>query len=70
VETDWTGTARKVRGRGVARALKCETVMQAISFGVKTVRTDNDGENAPILHLNASMGYTRLKDQIQLMKPA
>jgi RimJ/RimL family protein N-acetyltransferase len=70
VETDWTGTARKVRGRGVARALKCETVMQAIALGVGRVRTDNDGENAPILHLNASMGYTRLKDMIQLMKPA
>jgi RimJ/RimL family protein N-acetyltransferase len=70
VETDWTGTARKVRGRGVARALKCETVMQAIALGVPRVRTDNDGENAPILHLNASMGYTRLKDGIQLMKPA
>jgi GNAT superfamily N-acetyltransferase len=70
VQTDWTGTARKVRGRGVARALKCETVMQAIALGVPRVRTDNDGENAPILHLNASMGYTRLKDQIQLMKPA
>jgi hypothetical protein len=27
VWTDWTGTARKVRGRGVARALKLETVM-------------------------------------------
>jgi RimJ/RimL family protein N-acetyltransferase len=70
VETDWTGTARKVRGRGVARALKCETVMQAIALGVDRVRTDNDGENAPILHLNASMGYTRLKDMIQLLKPA
>jgi len=70
VVTDWTGTARKVRGRGVARALKVETVMQAMALGVDRVRTDNDGENAPILHLNASMGYTRLKDQIQLMKPA
>ena len=70
VETDWTGTARRVRGRGVARALKCETVMQAIALGVDRVRTDNDGENAPILHLNASMGYTRLKDMIQLMKAA
>jgi GNAT superfamily N-acetyltransferase len=70
VQTDWTGTARKARGRGVARALKCETVMQAIALGVDKVRTDNDGENAPILHINASMGYTRRKDQIQLMKPA
>jgi len=70
VETDWTGTARTVRGRGVARALKVETVMQAIVLGVDRVRTDNDGENAPILHLNESMGYRRLKDMIQLMKPA
>lgn len=70
VQTDWTGTARKVRGRGVARALKCETVMQAIALGVDRVRTDNDGENAPILHLNASMGYTRRKDMIQLLKDA
>jgi len=44
--------------------------MQAIALGVTSVRTDNDGENAPILHLNASMGYTRLKDQIQLMRSA
>jgi GNAT superfamily N-acetyltransferase len=70
VVTDWTATARKVRGRGVARALKIETVMQAIVLGVDRVRTDNDGENAPILHINESMGYKRLKDQIQLMKPA
>src|SRR3989442_807513 len=28
VWTDWTGTARRVRGRGVARALKLETLMQ------------------------------------------
>ena len=56
--------------RGVARALKIETVMQAIVLGVDRVRTDNDGENAPILHINESMGYKRLKDQIQLMKQA
>src|SRR5206468_8920069 len=30
VNTEWTATARSVRGRGVARALKCETVAQAI----------------------------------------
>ncbi len=70
VSTDWTGTARAVRGRGVARALKCETLMQAIALGVDRVRTDNDGENAPILHLNETMGYRRRADMIQLMKPA
>ena len=68
VVTDWTGTARKVRGRGVARALKCETLMQAIALGVDRVRTDNDSANAPILHINASMGYRRRPDAIQLLK--
>jgi GNAT superfamily N-acetyltransferase len=70
VWTDWTGTARKVRGRGVARALKLETVMQAIALGVKRVRTENDGENAPILHLNERMGYARIPGWIQFLKDA
>ena len=70
VWTDWTATARKVRGRGVARALKLETVMQAIALGVKRVRTENDGENAPILHLNERMGYARIPGWIQFLKDA
>jgi GNAT superfamily N-acetyltransferase len=57
VGTEWTATARSVRGRGVARALKCETVAQAIALGVDRVRTGNDAANAPILHLNETMGY-------------
>lgn len=59
-----------VRGKGVARALKCETVMQAIALGVTRVRTDNDGQNAPILHINETMGYRRRPDMIQLMRAA
>jgi len=70
VWTDWTGTARKVRGRGVARALKLETVTQAIALGVKSVRTENDGENAPILHLNEQMGYVRIPGWVQHLKDA
>ena len=70
VWTDYTGTSRAVRGRGIARALKCETVTQAMDLGVGRVRTNNDGENAPILHLNEEMGYTRIPGHIQLLKPA
>jgi GNAT superfamily N-acetyltransferase len=70
VWTDYTGTSRAVRGRGIARALKCETVTQAIELGVARVRTNNDGQNAPILHLNEEMGYTRIPGYIQLLKPA
>lgn len=68
VQTDWTGMARKARGRGIARALKCETLLQAISLGVDRVRTDNDSTNTPILHINETMGYTRRPDMIQLLK--
>ncbi len=68
VWTDYTGTSRAVRGRGAARALKCETVAQAIALGVKYVRTNNDGENKPILHLNEEMGYGRIPGHIQLLK--
>ena len=68
VQTDWTGTARKVRGRGVARALKCETLMQAIALGVDRVRTDNDSANVPILHINETMGYRRRPDMVQYLK--
>lgn len=67
VSTDWTATARSVRGMGVARALKCETVMQAIALGVDRVRTDNDSQNAPILHINADMGYRARPEGIQLV---
>ncbi|HKY52139.1 MAG TPA: GNAT family N-acetyltransferase [Candidatus Limnocylindria bacterium] len=70
VWTDWTGTARKVRGRGVARALKLETVMQAIALGVPRVRTENDGQNAPILHLNEQMGYMRIPGWVQYLRTA
>jgi hypothetical protein len=68
--TDYTGTARAARGRGTARALKCETVMQAIALGATHVRTNNDGQNKPILHLNEEMGYRRIPGNILLLKPA
>ena len=68
VGTEWTATARRVRGRGIARALKCETVVQAIALGVDRVRTGNDGANDPILHINESMGYRRWVDGISFLK--
>src|SRR6202007_1658986 len=70
VSTDWTGVGRAGRGRGIARAVKYETVMQAIALGVDRIRTDNDFKNTPILHINETMGYKRRADGIQFMKPA
>jgi hypothetical protein len=37
---------------------------------VARVRTENDGQNAPILHLNEEMGYERIPGWIQYLKPA
>jgi GNAT superfamily N-acetyltransferase len=70
VGTEWTATARSVRGRGIARALKCETLMQAIALGVDRVRTGNDGANDPILHINATMGYRQWVSSISFLKDA
>lgn len=68
VGTEWTATARSFRGRGVARALKCETLVQAIALGVDRVRTGNDAANAPILHINETMGYRQIAGSIEFLK--
>jgi GNAT superfamily N-acetyltransferase len=68
VGTAWTATARSARGQGIARALKCETLMQAIALGVDRVRTGNDGANDPILHINASMGYVQAPGRVDYLK--
>ena len=64
--TSFTATSRAVRGRGIARALKYESVAQAIQLGYKRVRTANDGANAPILHINNEMGYRLVVPLIEL----
>lgn len=64
--TAFTGTSRGVRGRGIARALKYETIAQAIALRAERVRTQNDAENAPILHLNAEMGYAPIDPVLEL----
>jgi GNAT superfamily N-acetyltransferase len=65
VETGFTGVLRDHRGKGLARALKLETLVQAIDLGVLAVGTDNDSENAPILHINEELGYREVTGQLQ-----
>jgi RimJ/RimL family protein N-acetyltransferase len=64
--TAYTGTARSVRGRGIARALKYESMSQAIEEGVTRVRTNNDADNPPILRINQEMGYRLVVPIIEL----
>jgi RimJ/RimL family protein N-acetyltransferase len=67
--TAYTGTARSVRGRGIARALKYESMSQAIEQGVTRVRTNNDADNPPILRINQEMGYRLIVPIIELHRP-
>jgi RimJ/RimL family protein N-acetyltransferase len=64
--TAYTGTRRSARGRGIARALKYQSLAQAIEVGYTRVRTSNDAENPPILHINAEMGYRLVAPIIEL----
>jgi GNAT superfamily N-acetyltransferase len=68
VTTGFTGVLREHRGTGIARALKLETLVQAIDLAVDAVETDNDSQNAPILHLNEELGYREIPGMLQLRK--
>jgi len=60
--TVWTGftcTHPDYRGRGIARAVKLQSLAQAAELGIPVVCTDNDSENAPMLHINETLGYVR-----------
>lgn len=64
--TAYTGTRRNVRGRGIARALKYQSMAQAIEAGLTRVRTNNDAENPAILRINAEMGYQLVAPILEL----
>jgi RimJ/RimL family protein N-acetyltransferase len=59
VWTGYTCARSDYRGRGIARAVKLRSLAQAAELGVDVVCTDNDSENAPMLHINETLGYTR-----------
>ncbi len=68
VWTAFTGCHPKYRGRGIARAVKLQTLAQAIELGVPEVRTDNDSENAPMLHINETLGYEPMPGYLSFLK--
>ena len=59
VWTGYTASHPEYRGRGLARAVKLQSLSQAVELGVPIVGTDNDAENAAMLHINEKMGYVR-----------
>ena len=67
--TAYTGTSRAVRGRGIGRALKYESMGQAIEAGFTRVRTNNDADNPSILKINQQMGYRLVAPIVELHRP-
>jgi GNAT superfamily N-acetyltransferase len=65
VWTGFTGVLREHRGKGLARALKLQTLVQAIDLGIAAVETDNDSENTPILHINQELGYDEMPGKLE-----
>jgi GNAT superfamily N-acetyltransferase len=68
VWTGYTCSHPNYRGRGLARAVKLQTLAQAIELGIPLVLTDNDSENAPMLHINQTLGYQRRPGFVSLLK--
>ncbi len=68
VWTGYTCSHPDHRGRGVARAIKLQSLAQAVELGVPFVYTDNDSENAPMLHINERLGYRPRPGLIGLLK--
>jgi GNAT superfamily N-acetyltransferase len=53
----FTGVLREFRGRGLAQALKLQTILLAKRQGMRYIRTNNDSNNAPMLAINRKLGY-------------
>lgn len=53
----FTGVMRDFRGRGLAQALKLQTILLAKKEGMRYIRTNNDSNNAPMLAINRKLGY-------------
>jgi GNAT superfamily N-acetyltransferase len=52
-----TGTARRARGRGLARLVKHHALARAAANGIEVAVTENDERNAPMLAVNERLGY-------------
>ncbi|MBC8065515.1 MAG: GNAT family N-acetyltransferase [Chlorobia bacterium] len=63
-----TAVKREHRGKGIAKALKANAAKWAIANGYRTVRTDNDTRNAPMLAINDKLGFRRLPGMITFRK--
>ncbi|MGH2350527.1 MAG: GNAT family N-acetyltransferase [Chloroflexota bacterium] len=55
----FTAVQRDYRGRGIAMALKLQTVRYARDHSYREIRTDNNARNRPMLRINEAMGFVK-----------
>ena len=68
VWTSYTCSHPAYRGRGIARAVKLQSLAQAVELGVPEVRTENDSENVAMLHINQTLGYELMPGYVSFAK--
>ena len=64
----FTGVLPDHRGRGLARALKVRAAERARAQGRRWIQTSNNSRNAPMLAVNAALGYVRQPGRIFLRR--
>lgn len=63
-----TAVRREYRGRGIALALKLQTVHYARANGYREIRTWNDVRNQPMLRINEALGFQKQPAWISFQK--
>jgi mycothiol synthase len=63
-----TAVSREARGQGLATAIKVRALRAVLELGFKTVRTDNDTQNASMLAVNEKLGYQRQPAVLSMLK--
>jgi GNAT superfamily N-acetyltransferase len=56
-QNNLAGTRQRFRGRGLATLLKSHSLRRAAALGATIATTGNDETNAPMLAVNAKLGY-------------
>lgn len=64
----FTACRRDFRGRGLAKLVKLESLRLAREAGLRHAYTSNDATNAPMLAINAWLGYERCASERKFIK--
>ncbi|MFE2109396.1 GNAT family N-acetyltransferase [Kitasatospora sp. NPDC059463] len=64
----FTACRREYRGRGLAKLAKLESLRRARAAGLRHAYTSNDAGNAPMLAINAWLGYERCASERKFIK--